>query len=111
MKYDHLFNHACTTKKSTSVKIVLNYNLDTNNLLSYCFNCINKSLISILTKSIKNNRHNENYSVKNLALEGSYDKQTLFTFFDNIPKDSQEELFQTIFQNKNVKIERIVSCG
>jgi len=35
----------------------------------------------------------------------------LFHFLKDIPEFSNYELFQTIFSNKNIKIERIVSYG
>ncbi len=34
-----------------------------------------------------------------------------YSFLENIPKDSKEEVFETIVKNDNVKIERIVSYG
>jgi cupin 2 domain-containing protein len=34
-----------------------------------------------------------------------------FNFLKNIPKESSEEIFQTLHQNKNVRIERIISYG
>ena len=36
---------------------------------------------------------------------------TIFNFLDNIPTSSKEEIFQTITQNENIKIERIISYG
>lgn len=36
---------------------------------------------------------------------------TLFNFLQNIPQRCDEEIFQTILENKNIKIERIVSYG
>lgn len=35
----------------------------------------------------------------------------LKNFFDNIPSESKEEIFQTIFSSDNIKIEKIISYG
>jgi len=34
-----------------------------------------------------------------------------YSFLKNIPKESKEEVFETIINNENIKIERIVSYG
>jgi cupin 2 domain-containing protein len=39
-----------------------------------------------------------------------YTTQT-FEFFENIPQDSQEEIFQTLLSQDNVRVERIISYG
>ncbi len=38
-------------------------------------------------------------------------KNEIFNFLTNIPKESSEEIFQTILQNDNIKVERIISYG
>ncbi len=35
----------------------------------------------------------------------------LSNIFDNIPSTSKKEIFNTLFQNRDIKIERIVSYG
>ncbi len=35
----------------------------------------------------------------------------LSNIFENIPFDSDKELFEILFENKNIKIERIISYG
>lgn len=35
----------------------------------------------------------------------------VYEFLENIPKESKDEIFETILKNKDVKIERIVSYG
>lgn len=34
-----------------------------------------------------------------------------FNFLNDIPISSQDEIFQTVLQNENIKIERIISYG
>ncbi|MDY0132088.1 MAG: phosphoribosylaminoimidazole carboxylase [Desulforegulaceae bacterium] len=34
-----------------------------------------------------------------------------FSFFENIPSKIKDELFETIIENKNIKIEKIISKG
>jgi cupin 2 domain-containing protein len=34
-----------------------------------------------------------------------------YSFLENIPNESKEEIFETIVKNENVKIERIISYG
>ena len=34
-----------------------------------------------------------------------------YSFLENIPSESKEEIFETIVKNENVKIERIISYG
>lgn len=38
-------------------------------------------------------------------------KSNLFSFLQNIPKSSQEEIFQTIQSTDKIRIERIISYG
>ncbi len=35
----------------------------------------------------------------------------VFNFFENIPQNSEKEIFQTVKSNPNIKIERIISYG
>lgn len=37
--------------------------------------------------------------------------KTIFNLFQNIPESSEDELFQTIVESKNIRIERILSYG
>ena len=39
------------------------------------------------------------------------DKNKVFNFLDNISKDSNDEIFETVISNDKVKIERIISYG
>ena len=38
-------------------------------------------------------------------------KNNIFNFLENIPSSSKDEIFQTIVENDNIKIERIISYG